>query len=127
QAEQLRRAMGFKDPRRLDGELKKLAAALRQAGRNETVVQKVVKSATSFAAYGFPESHAIGFAMLAYASTWLKFHRTAEFYASLLNNQPMGFYSPATLLQDGRRHELKVLPVSVVHSAWACTVAGEKT
>lgn len=98
QAEHLRRAMGFKDPRRLDAELEKLALALRRAGRNETVVQKVVSSATSFAAYGFPESHAIGFAMLAYASTWLKIHRPAPFYASLLNNQPMGFYSPASLL-----------------------------
>jgi error-prone DNA polymerase len=128
QAEELRRAMGFaKNPDRLTRALEKLSIALRAAGHNETVIRKVTTSAKSFAAYGFPESHAIGFAMLAYASTWLKVHRPAEFYASLLNNQPMGFYSPATLLQDGRRHELKVLPVSVVHSAWACTVAGEKT
>jgi error-prone DNA polymerase len=128
QAEQLRRAMGFtKDPGRLDRELQKLADALRQAGRNETVVNKVVTSATSFAAYGFPESHAIGFAMLAYASTWLKLNRTAEFYASLLNNQPMGFYSPATLIQDGRRHGLIAHPVCVQQSDWACTVEGENT
>ncbi|MCX6950578.1 MAG: OB-fold nucleic acid binding domain-containing protein, partial [Verrucomicrobia bacterium] len=127
QAEQLRRAMGFKDPKRLEAELFKLAAGLRRMGRNEIVVKKVVTSATSFAAYGFPESHAIGFAMLAYASTWLKIHRPAEFYASLLNNQPMGFYSPATLIQDGRRHGLIALPVCVQHSDWACTVAGENT
>lgn len=127
QAEQLRRAMGFKDPRRLDAELKKLAVALRLAGHNETVVQKVVTSAQSFAAYGFPESHAIGFAMLAYASTWLKIHRPAEFYASLLNHQPMGFYSPATLLQDGRRHGLKSNPVCVARSEWNSTVEGENT
>lgn len=128
QAEQLRRAMGFtKDSKRLARELEKLATALRQAGRNETVVRKVVASAQSFAAYGFPESHAIGFAMLAYASTWLKFHRTAEFYASLLNNQPMGFYSPATLIQDARRHALIAHPVCIQHSDWACTVVGEKT
>ncbi len=129
QAEQLRRAMGFKDPRRLDKELEKLAVALRQAGRNETVVQKVVTSARSFAAYGFPESHAIGFAMLAYASTWLKIHRTAEFYTCLLNNQPMGFYSPATLLQDAKREgrEVQASPVCVQHSEWNCTVENAKT
>ncbi|HVS52934.1 MAG TPA: error-prone DNA polymerase, partial [Opitutaceae bacterium] len=130
QAEQLRRAMGFtKNPKRLDAELEKLAVAMRAAGRNETVVRKVCESAKSFAAYGFPESHAIGFAMLAYASTWLKLHRLAEFYASLLNNQPMGFYSPATLLQDAKREgrDLKALPVCVQHSEWSCTVVDAKT
>ena len=83
--------------------------------------------ARTFAAYGFPESHAIGFALLAYASTWLKVHRPAEFFAGLLNNQPMGFYSPASLLQDGRRHGLKAHPVCVAHSDWSCTVEGEQT
>jgi error-prone DNA polymerase len=129
EAEELRRAMGFeKDPARLPKSMAKLTAALRQQGYNETVVQKVVTATTSFSAYGFPESHAIGFAMLAYASTWLKFHRPAEFYASLLNNQPMGFYSPATLLQDAKREErqLKANPVCVQRSQWACTVEGEK-
>ena len=82
------------------------------------------KSARTFAAYGFPESHAIGFALLAYASTWLKVHRPAEFFAGLLNNQPMGFYSSASLLQDGRRHGLKTNPVCVAHSDWRCTVEG---
>lgn len=130
QAEQLRRAMGFtKNPQRLDRELQKLADAMRQAGRNETVVAKVCQSAKSFAAYGFPESHAIGFGMLAYFSTWLKNHRTAEFYACLLNNQPMGFYSPATLLQDAKRggRELKALPICVQHSDWSCTVLDAHT
>jgi error-prone DNA polymerase len=129
QAEQLRRAMGFKDPRRLNPELKKLETALRQAGRNERVIERVISSAKSFAAYGFPESHAIGFAMIAYASTWLKFHRPAEFYASLLNNQPMGFYSPATLLQDAKRggRDLHANPVCVQHSRWECTVEDERT
>lgn len=128
EAEELRRAMGFtKNPERLNKALAKLTLSLRAQGCSHTVVQKVVTSATSFAAYGFPESHAIGFAMLAYASTWLKLHRTAEFYASLLNNQPMGFYSPATLIQDGRRHELVANPVCVQHSNWNCTVEGPKT
>lgn len=129
EAEELRRAMGFtKDDRRLPKSLKRLEECLRLQGHNETVVKKVVHATESFAAYGFPESHAIGFAMLAYSSTWLKFNRPAEFYASLLNNQPMGFYSPATLLQDAKREgrNLEALPVCVQHSAWICTVVGEK-
>ncbi len=127
EAEELRRAMGFtRSTERLDKALVKLRAALRRQGHNEAVVGKVAESAATFAAYGFPESHAIGFAMLAYASTWLKVHRTAEFYASLLNNQPMGFYSPASLLQDGRRHGLKANPVCVQKSQWTCTVESEQ-
>ncbi|MEY2878878.1 MAG: hypothetical protein RLZZ15_1258, partial [Verrucomicrobiota bacterium] len=128
QAEELRRAMGFtKNPEKLHAALAKLMLALRREGHNEAVVGRVCDSARTFAAYGFPESHAIGFAMLAYASTWLKVHRPAEFFASLLNHQPMGFYSPASLLQDGRRHGLKSNPVCVQHSQWACTVEGENT
>ncbi len=128
EAEQLRRAMGFtKDTQRLEEALAKLTTALRREGRNEAVVNRVTSSARSFAAYGFPESHAISFALLAYASTWLKVHWPAEFYASLLNHQPMGFYSSASLLQDARRHGLKALPACVCASDWACTVVDPKT
>ncbi len=128
EAEELRRAMGFtRNTERLDQALGKLCTALRAAGHNEAVVQRVSESALSFAAYGFPESHAISFALLAYASTWLKIHYPAEFTASLLNNQPMGFYSPATILQDGRRHGLKIKPVSIVESDWNCTVESADT
>jgi error-prone DNA polymerase len=128
EAEELRRAMGFtRNTERLDQALAKLCAALRAAGHNEAVVRRVSESALSFAAYGFPESHAISFALLAYASTWLKLHHPAEFTASLLNHQPMGFYSPATILQDGRRHGLKVKPVCVAASAWECTVEADDT
>ncbi|MDB6113168.1 MAG: polymerase alpha subunit, partial [Lacunisphaera sp.] len=77
--------------------------------------------------YGFPESHAFSFGLLAYVSTWLKVHRIAAFYASLLNNQPMGFYSAATLVQDGRRHGLRALPVCVAQSGWRCTVEDDHT
>jgi len=118
-------AQGFTKGDKLTGELTKLKTALRQAGHNEAVVEKVSSSAKSFAAYGFPESHAIGFAMIAYSSTWLKINRPAEFYASLLNNQPMGFYSAATLIQDGRRHGLRANPVCVCASRWECTVEGD--
>ncbi len=130
EAEQLRRAMGFvKDQGvKLGQALEKLTAALVDQGHNATVIEKVTYSARTFAAYGFPESHAISFALLAYASTWLKVHRPAEFYASLLNNQPMGFYSAATLLQDGRRFaKLKTNPACVQYSDWTCTVEGETT
>ena len=128
EAEQLRRAMGFtKDPSRLPTCMGKLSAALRRQGHAEHVVEKVVRATATFSAYGFPESHAIGFAMLAYGSTWLKIHRPAEFLASLLNNQPMGFYSPATLLQDGRRHGVTAQPVCVAASQWDCTVIEART
>jgi error-prone DNA polymerase len=128
EAEELRRAMGFtKHNGRLQASLAKLCSALRREGHNEAVVKKVSESALSFAAYGFPESHALSFALLAYASTWLKVHKPAEFTASLLNNQPMGFYSPATILQDGRRHGLKAKPVCVVNSDWNCTVESADT
>src|SRR5436309_10948383 len=86
------------------------------------VIDKIIQSITSFALYGFPESHAISFALLAYASAYLKVHRAPEFYASLLNNQPMGFYSPATIVRDGKQHGLKVRPVCAEQSEWRCTV-----
>jgi error-prone DNA polymerase len=130
EAEELRRSMGFvKNDGRLAKALAKLVAALKRNGHNEVVIKKVSDSAVSFAAYGFPESHALSFGLLAYASTWLKVHRLAEFTASLLNNQPMGFYSPATILQDARRNgrNLRVLPVCVQHSDWRCTVHDHNT
>ena len=129
EAEELRRAMGFtKGTKRLHDALAKLTAALRRQRYNDTVIAKIIHSAQSFAAYGFPESHAIGFAQLAYSSTWLKLNRPAEFYASLLNNQPMGFYSPATLLQDAKRggRDLQANPVCVCASRWECTVEGDR-
>src|SRR5207247_8975726 len=92
-----------------------------------TVIEKVIQSITSFALYGFPESHAISFAILAYGSAYLKVHRAPEFYASLLNNQPMGFYTPATIVKDARRHGLKVQPVCVQKSTWRCAVVSDDT
>ncbi len=77
--------------------------------------------------YGFPESHAISFAILAYGSAYLKVHRAAEFYASLLNNQPMGFYTPATIVKDAHRHGVKVQPVCVARSDWRCLVVSDDT
>jgi error-prone DNA polymerase len=86
-----------------------------------------MQSITSFALYGFPESHAISFAILAYGSAYLKVHRAPEFFASLLNNQPMGFYSSATLVKDAMRHGVKTLPICVAQSEWNCTVVSDDT
>lgn len=124
QAEELRRALGFQrdNGERRELVLNELRTAMRDRGHSEQVVEKVVHAAESFALYGFPESHAFSFGLLAYVSTWLKVHHIAAFYAALLNNQPMGFYSSATLVQDGRRHGLRVRPVDVTCSHWNCTV-----
>src|SRR5438034_5718682 len=80
------------------------------------------KQIQGFAEYGFPESHAASFALLAYASSWLKCHEPAAFLAALLNSQPMGFYSASQLVQDAKRHGVRVLPVDVVVSEVDCTL-----
>jgi len=82
----------------------------------------IVRSIGSFAAYGFPESHAASFALLAYASAYLKCHYLAAFTAAMLNNQPMGFYHPATLVKDAQRHGLHFKPIDVMRSEWNCTL-----
>ena len=84
-----------------------------------------MQSISSFALYGFPESHAASFALIAYASAYLKCNYLAAFTAALLNNQPMGFYSPATIVKDAQRHGLRVKPVDVQHSDWPCTLEPE--
>jgi error-prone DNA polymerase len=86
------------------------------------VQEKILKSIAAFALYGFPESHAASFALLAYASAFLKCHYLPEFTAAMLNNQPMGFYHPATLIKDAQHHGLRVLPVDVTRSEYDCTV-----
>src|SRR3954464_5572342 len=106
---------------------KKLRDARRRKGQTEELIDKIAASISSFALYGFPESHAISFAILAYGSAYLKVHRAPEFYASLLNNQPMGFYTPATIVKDAQRHGVKILPVCVQQSDWRCTVVDDNT
>lgn len=126
QAEELRRAMGA---RRSWERMKKLEARLRQgmAARGITgkAADDIVQGITSFALYGFPESHAASFALIAYASAYLKAHHPAAFYCALLSAWPMGFYHPATVVQDARRHGVKVLPVDVNRSAWLCSLEQE--
>jgi error-prone DNA polymerase len=105
----------------------RLTVAFRANGVSEPAVEYLIKSLASFALYGFPESHAISFALIAYSSAWLKVNRPAAFYASLLNCQPMGFYSPASLVQDGRRHGIAFLPVCVQASDGKCRVDSDTT
>ena len=128
EAEELRRALSFhRSEERMQKVSLKLRAAMLRKNVAPEVIEKIIQSIASFALYGFPESHAISFAILAYASAYLKVHRGPEFYASLLNNQPMGFYSPATIVKDASRHGVKTKPVSVAHSEWDCTVLSDDT
>ncbi|HWA09725.1 MAG TPA: error-prone DNA polymerase [Opitutaceae bacterium] len=126
EASELRRAIDFK---RSAERLKKMTAKLRAAMAGNDVSAEasdyVLKSIATFALYGFPESHALSFALIAYASSWLKVHRPAEFYAGLINNLPMGFYSAATLVQDARRHGIRVRPPCCAASAWETTVEAD--
>jgi error-prone DNA polymerase len=123
EAEELRRAMGFKRSEKRMREIEtKLRAGMERNGISKQAQEEIVLSITSFALYGFPESHAASFALIAYASAYLKCHYLAAFTAALLNNQPMGFYRPATIVKDAQRHGLKVLPVDVTRSEWNCTL-----
>ncbi len=128
EAEELRRALSFhRSEERMQKVSVKLRAAMARKNIAPDVIEKIIQSITSFALYGFPESHAISFAILAYGSAYLKVHRAPEFYASLLNNQPMGFYTPATIVKDARRHGLKIQPVCVQKSTWRCAVVSDDT
>jgi len=123
QAEELRRAMGFKRSEKRMAEIEvKLREGMDRNGIRGEAQEAIVHSITAFALYGFPESHAASFALIAYASAYLKCHYLAAFTCAMLNNQPMGFYSPAILIKDAQRHGLRVLPVDVSYSQWECTV-----
>ena len=127
EAEELRRALGSKRSQQRMKEIgEKLRTGMTKNGIAERAQNTIVQFISSFALYGFPESHAASFALLAYASAYLKCHYLAAFTAALLNHQPMGFYSPAVLLKDAQRHGLKVRPIDVTCSEWACTLEGHK-
>jgi error-prone DNA polymerase len=128
EAEELRRALSFhRSEERMNKVSVKLRAAMERKGVEADKIDKIIQSISSFALYGFPESHAISFAILAYGSAYLKVHRAPEFYASLINNQPMGFYSPATIVKDAQRHGVKALPVCAARSTWNCAVVSDDT
>jgi error-prone DNA polymerase len=123
EAEELRRALGHKRSERRMREIEvKLRAGMRQNGIENNAQDAIVKFITSFALYGFPESHAASFALIAYASAFLKVRYLAAFTAALLNNWPMGFYHPATIVKDAQRHGLSFRPVDIMHSDWDCTL-----
>src|SRR3989454_2391207 len=126
QAEELRRAMGFK---RSERRMKQIEAQLREGmaknGITGDTAERIITSITSFALYGFPESHAASFALLAYASAYLKVHYPAAFYTALLNNQPMGFYHPSTLVKDAQRRGVRFHPIDVQVSDWNCTIESD--
>jgi len=127
EAEELRRAFGFKRSERRMKEVEvKLREGMNKNGIIGEVQDQIIHSITSFALYGFPESHAASFALIAYSSAYLKCHYLAAFTAAMLNNQPMGFYSPATLVKDAQRHGLKVKPIDITKSDWLCTLEFEE-
>jgi error-prone DNA polymerase len=123
QAEELRRAMGFK---RSEKRMKQIEGQLREGmarnGITGETAERIITSITSFALYGFPESHAASFALLAYASAYLKVHYPGAFFTALLNNQPMGFYHPASLVKDAQRRGVRFHPIDVQQSDWLCRV-----
>ena len=128
EAEELRRAFGFKRRKQAMDEVeKKLRAGMAEQGISGEAAEAIIRSITAFALYGFPESHAASFALLAYASTYLKAHHPAAFYAALLNNQPMGFYHPATIVGDAARHGQTIHPADVNHSDWLCAIEADGT
>ena len=123
QAEELRRAMGFKrSEKRMEQIGIQLRAGMAANGITGETAERIITSITSFALYGFPESHAASFALLAYASAYLKVHYPSAFYTALLNNQPMGFYHPATLVKDAQRRGVRFHPIDVQQSDWPCRV-----
>jgi error-prone DNA polymerase len=126
EAEELRRAVGMRRSmqrmRDLEGRLR---SGMTSNGIGQQEQDRIVQGISSFAMYGFPESHAASFALIAYASAYLKVHYLAAFTCGLLNNQPMGFYSPAVLVKDAQRHGLRVHPVCVQRSDWQCSIEHE--
>jgi error-prone DNA polymerase len=126
EADELRRAVGMRRSwermRSLEG---KLRAGMAANGIDAATQDNIVQNISSFALYGFPESHAASFALIAYASAYFKVKYLAAFTCAILNNQPMGFYSPAVLVKDAQRHGLRVKPIDVQVSGWPCTVEHE--
>lgn len=126
EAEELRRAVGMRRSMQRMKDLEgRLRAGMTSNGIGPEAQDNIVQGISSFAMYGFPESHAASFALIAYASAYLKVHYLAAFTCGLLNNQPMGFYSPAVLIKDAQRHGLRVRPMDAQRSDWPCTLEPE--
>ncbi len=123
EADQLRRDMAaWRRSGRLERHRSRLISAMEQKGIAHEFAERVFEQIRGFGEYGFPESHAASFALIAYATSWMRKHYLPEFTCSLLNAQPMGFYTPATIVGDAQRHGLEIRPVDVAHSEWDCTL-----
>jgi len=123
EADQLRRAMAaWRRKGGLEPFHKKLMDGMRKNGISTEFAERIYRQILGFGEYGFPESHSVSFALLAYVSAWLKRHEPAAFLAALLNSQPMGFYTPSQLVQDARRHGVEARPVDALASEWDCTL-----
>ncbi len=126
EADQLRRAMAaWKRKGGLGPFHARLVGRMVEKGYEPEYAERIFKQIEGFGEYGFPESHAASFALLVYASAWLKCHHPDAFLAALLNSQPMGFYAPAQLVRDAREHGVKVLPVDVLRSVWNSVLEGD--
>ena len=126
EAEELRRAVGMRRSMQRMKDLEgRLRSGMTQNGIGKEAQDSIVQGISSFAMYGFPESHAASFALIAYSSAYLKVYFLAAFTCGLLNNQPMGFYAPAVLVKDAQRHGLRVRPIDVQRSEWLCTLENE--
>ena len=125
EADQLRRSMAaWKRKGGLDHYYDKIVNGMTERGYEKSFAEQIFAQIHGFSEYGFPESHAASFALLVYASCWIKCHHPAAFLAAMLNSQPLGFYSPSQLMQDARRHDVEVQPVDVMYSNWDCTLEG---
>jgi error-prone DNA polymerase len=123
ESDQLRRAMAaWRRDGHVDRFETRIKRGMAERGYDSDFADAIFKQICGFGEYGFPESHAFSFALLAYVSAWMKCHEPEAFLAALINSQPMGFYAPAQLLQDARRHGVVVLPVDVMKSDWDCTL-----
>jgi error-prone DNA polymerase len=123
EADQLRRDMAaWRKKGRIEQHRERLIERMKAKGIAQEFAERVFQQIQGFGEYGFPESHAASFALISYATAWLKRHYPSEFACSLLNAQPMGFYSPATIIEDAKRHQLEVRPASVTMSEWDCTL-----
>lgn len=128
ESDQLRRAIGaWRSQGSIDHMGRRLMEKLIQNGLPHSFADQIFEQIQGFSEYGFPESHAASFALITYASCYLKRHYPAHFYCAVLNSQPMGFYSPQTLVEDARRHGVKVLPLSIHNSNWDCELKGENS
>src|SRR5690606_6008532 len=126
EADELRRSMAtFKSKGQVSAFHEKMVTGMVKKGYTEEFANRVFKQLEGFGSYGFPESHAASFALLVYISSWLKYFYPDIFAASLLNSQPMGFYQPAQIIIDARKHGIAVRPVDVNHSRWEHTLEGE--